>query len=445
MNAAGPRASGEGLRSGGDDLVVGDVAQMLTDIPAMTEGISELTVTVAPEHVLQRLAYLCAGSDGLGEDGVGFGDIEREHDRSSPDGRRRQDAHLGELVGNVQEGVSETQLHGHQPAVGSRDPLDLLGSESLAVERRGAVRALDDDVRGDGHATTVRMPRAQVLDVLAVSIVFMASERVRMWRAAGEDRVLLMAGQTVRYAIEPRGEFVFGIVTGQPMRARRGHERRLVRPGQLVAWDPSGAHAGTAVGRKPWTSRLMVVEVADLHALANDSEADLLVDIAFPDPVISDPGLADRFLRLHTALEGGTTRLEREERLAEWLRALIERSSSVRGQRPSRTPRDDRALRLAFEYLADQPERNVGLDELAAAAGIGKFRLVRLFRERTGLPPHALQVAQRIRVARRRLEAGESIADTAAATGFADQSHLHRHFQRSLGLTPREYQRRLRT
>jgi transcriptional regulator GlxA family with amidase domain len=107
------------------------------------------------------------------------------------------------------------------------------------------------------------------------------------------------------------------------------------------------------------------------------------------------------------------------------------------------TPRDDRALRVASEYLADRPERNVGLDELAAVAGIGKFRLVRLFRERTGLPPHALQVAHRVRAARRLLEAGETIAATATATGFADQSHLHRHFQRTLGVTPGEYQRRL--
>jgi transcriptional regulator GlxA family with amidase domain len=108
------------------------------------------------------------------------------------------------------------------------------------------------------------------------------------------------------------------------------------------------------------------------------------------------------------------------------------------------TPRDDRALRRALELLADHPERNVSLDDLAAAAGIGKFRLVRLFRDRTGLPPHALQIAHRIRVARRLLEAGDGIAATAYATGFADQSHLHRHFHRSLGMTPAMYQRRFR-
>src|SRR3954468_6915593 len=35
-----------------------------------------------------------------------------------------------------------------------------------------------------------------------------------------------------QYAIEPRGEYVFGTVAGQAMRARRGRETHLVRPGQ---------------------------------------------------------------------------------------------------------------------------------------------------------------------------------------------------------------------
>jgi AraC-like DNA-binding protein len=273
----------------------------------------------------------------------------------------------------------------------------------------------------------------------------MATEQVRMWRPADEDRVLLIAGQTSHYAIEPRGEYVFGVVTGQPMRSRRGRERRIVQPGQLVAWDPSSAHAGTAVDARPWTARLMVVEVAGLAQIAGDDDVSVLADVAFPEPVIPDPGLAGDFLALHAALETPATRLERDERLAEWLRALIERSPAARPQRSPLSPRDDKALRLAQDYLADQPERNISLDDLATAAGIGKFRLIRLIRERTGLPPHALQLAHRVRSARRMLEAGQTITEAAIAAGFADQSHLHRHFQRSLGVTPAEYQRRFAT
>jgi AraC-like DNA-binding protein len=242
----------------------------------------------------------------------------------------------------------------------------------------------------------------------------MATEPVRMWRAPGGERVLLMASRTTQYAMEPRGEYVFGIVGEQPMRSRRGRERRLVRPGQLVAWDPSHAHAGSAVDERPWKSRLVVIEVADLAALADDPESDPLGDIRFPDPVLSDTALAAGFLRLHATLESPSTRLEQDERLAQWLRVLIDRSSAVRSARPAITAGDEGALGLAFAYLADQPERNIGLDELATAAGIGKFRLIRLFRERTGLPPHALQIAHRIR-ARRMLEVGATIAQTAAA------------------------------
>src|SRR3954463_5024985 len=175
----------------------------------------------------------------------------------------------------------------------------------------------------------------------------MSNEQVRMWRPQHEDRALLIAGKTTRYAIEPRGEYVFGIVAQQPMRARRGRERHLVRPGQLVAWDPSGAHAGAAVDGRPWSSRLMIVEVGDLAALAGDEESELLVDVAFANPVLSDPELTRSFLRLHTSLETSVTRLERDQRLTHWLCALIEGFSTARSSRSPLNPRDDRAFRLA--------------------------------------------------------------------------------------------------
>ena len=260
-----------------------------------------------------------------------------------------------------------------------------------------------------------------------------------MWRAAG---VLCMAGHTDRYAVAPRGEYVFGTIAAAPMLSRRGRQRRLVPPGSLLAWDPSQAHAGTAVDG-PWTSQLIIIETADLARLANDPESAPLTDLAFPEPILSDPGLIGGFLRMHTVLAAPTTRLESDQRLGEWLRAVGERFSAPGAARAPLTPRDDRALRLACDYLAAHYSRNVGLDELAAAADIGKFRLVRLFRECTGLPPHTLLIAHRIQRARQLIEKGTPIAAVAAATGFADQSHLHRHFRRTLGVSPGEYQRRI--
>ena len=262
-----------------------------------------------------------------------------------------------------------------------------------------------------------------------------------MWRPPDDERLLLMSGRTTRYAVDPRGEYVVGVVADAPMRSRRGREQRLVAPGALVAWDPSQAHDGAAVDGRPWRARLVVVETDHLAALAGDEDTGL-AGLAFGDPVITDARLAAGFVRWHAALEGASTRLERDELLAAWLTRLLAHSSVRRPVLRPRRERDDRALRLTREYLAERAGHNVGLEELAAAAGVGRFRLIRLVRDRTGLAPHALQISRRIRTARRLLETGHTVAEAAAETGFADQSHLHRHFHRSLGITPGEYRRR---
>lgn len=281
------------------------------------------------------------------------------------------------------------------------------------------------------------------MDILVTSLGTVISEDVRIWRPVDDSRVLAMAGRTVGYAVDPRDEYVLGVIADQVMHARRGRERRLARPGQILAWDPSGAHSGSAVEGRPWFARLIVVGSADLAALVGDRPASLPSDISFPEPIVSDPALACAFLRLHADLELPTTRLERDEQLAQWLQQLVARWSSTRPPAPRTDARDDRALRLACDFLGDHAERNVSLDELSAVTGVDKFRLLRLFHDRIGLPPHALQTAHRVRRARRLLEAGESITATATATGFFDQSHLHREFRRSLGVTPGEYQRHL--
>lgn len=71
-------------------------------------------------------------------------------------------------------------------------------------------------------------------------------------------------------------------------------------------------------------------------------------------------------------------------------------------------------------------------------------RIVHLFRAGLSLPPHKYQLAQRLKLARRLLERGCGIAETAARTGFFDQSHFHRHFRRGFGLSPRAYQNLVR-
>ena len=78
---------------------------------------------------------------------------------------------------------------------------------------------------------------------------------------------------------------------------------------------------------------------------------------------------------------------------------------------------------------------------MAAVAGLSPYHFIRVFGRHTGLPPYAYLIQVRIRRARVLLEEGQTVAAAACAVGFADQSHLTRHFKRLTGIAPGKYRR----
>jgi transcriptional regulator GlxA family with amidase domain len=179
---------------------------------------------------------------------------------------------------------------------------------------------------------------------------------------------------------------------------------------------------------------VLVLEPAAIADQLDDLDlAPRAIDI--PQPIAD----ADRFVALHRALEDrNSSRLAHETLLTEYMTQLLDPRSSAQ----SRTRAlHDRGLLRACDLLIANPARNVSLDELARAAGIPRFRILRLFRAAFGAPPHRFQLAQRIRQARQLLERGVTPSAVAAATGFVDQAHMHRHFARTLGITPARYSR----
>jgi AraC-like DNA-binding protein len=264
---------------------------------------------------------------------------------------------------------------------------------------------------------------------------------VRVWRADAGSGAICMHGTTASYAVDPAGEYVIGMVLAGGMEVRRGAERHRFAPGDLCAWDPSARHAGRPWRSPSWEARLIVLELPAVEDLVRDPEG-AGGDVAFAAPRVRDRGLGRRFLELHAALERPAWQLERETLLQEWMCAL---AGGAPVPAAPRAARRDPALRRACELLGADLARNVTLTEVAAAAGTSRHRLTRLFRAAYGLPPHRFQLAQRVRAARRLLERGATPAEAAQQTGFFDQSHLHRHFTRTLGITPGAYAGALRS
>lgn len=248
-----------------------------------------------------------------------------------------------------------------------------------------------------------------------------------------------MDGVVSSHAAEPRGEYMVGVIGGRPMRLLRGGSADVLGPGALAVLDPSRAHRGAPAAGGAWHCLLLIMELPEVAVLADDPDCGRPGPLLFSQPVLRDPDLARQFVALHRQLAEPGSRLERQGALADWWNDAAR--WSTRGPGANRkTPKVGTAgLRRALALIADDPAADVSLADLAAAAGLSQYLLVKAFRERYGMPPHAFQVAQRVNRARRLLEAGVPTGEAAAMAGFFDQSHLHRHFRRRMGLTPRQY------
>ena len=108
----------------------------------------------------------------------------------------------------------------------------------------------------------------------------------------------------------------------------------------------------------------------------------------------------------------------------------------------SRSGAQPRAVSDALAFIHENYARELSLTDIAEAAHLSPFHLTRLFKQSLGVSPHQYLIQLRVNSARWLLSAGSgerSLAEVASAVGFADQSHLTRHFKRLTGQTPGQF------
>ena len=205
----------------------------------------------------------------------------------------------------------------------------------------------------------------------------------------------------------------------------------LVPPGIPGYWRVSGRfhHMHIYLGRDLFSG------IAEKALDSDDNKIELREQLQGSDRLIHSIGMA----LLDDLKTGGiASRLYRESLIHTLIVHLIH-DHCVFPQNPIRVPGrlSRQELGRIVEYIQDSLSQDLSLAELASIVNLSPYHLVRLFKHTTGQTLHQYVIIQRVQAAQRLILEGKlPIAEIALRVGFADQSHLTRHFKELLGVSP---------
>jgi AraC family transcriptional regulator len=272
--------------------------------------------------------------------------------------------------------------------------------------------------------------------------------------AAQWDNILLaydyylLPGQIPEISVKQHGIGIF-IDMPEPTQAERaidGETRcEQILQGDVVivpanTWHRTRWNTGGGaifLGLEPKTFAYMVDETIERDGM------ELIPHFATPDPLIHQIGVA-----LKRALQSTeyTSCLYAETMTTALIVHLLQYYCSQKVTLPTYTGGLSKAkLQRVIDYIHDHLDRDLSLNELAAIVQLSPHYFSQLFKQSTNTTPHQYVIRCRINRAKDLLTQGKlTIPDVAKIVGFVDQSHLHRHFKRLIGMTPKAFLQHIR-
>ena len=207
-------------------------------------------------------------------------------------------------------------------------------------------------------------------------------------------------------------------------------------PGDTLVLHPDEPHDGQAGSADGFHYRMIYVEPAALQRVLGGRPLPFV-----PGGISNDPRLFAATGALLRDLDHPIEALEFDDALFDLAHALDAAAGGAAAA--ARRGADYRAAERARGHLHDDPARPVTLAALEAISGRDRWALSRDFRLLFGTSPYRYLVMRRLDLVKAALRSGATPAQAAQEAGFADQSHMTRHFTRSVGIAPARWRRAL--
>lgn len=199
----------------------------------------------------------------------------------------------------------------------------------------------------------------------------------------------------------------------------------------------------------PFHSVHFYLPTGALHALADEAETDRVEELRYSPAVpFTDPmlrGMAEALLPAFSQPQHVSRLLMDHAMLAVGHHIAC----TYGGMRPFRVAAKGGLTALqerrAKEFLAANLTGDLALADVARQCGLSASQFSKAFRKSAGMPPHRWLIQQRIARAKSLLRRGDlTLAETAFACGFSNQSHFTHAFTSWTGFSPAAWRRAVR-
>ncbi|WP_447884728.1 AraC family transcriptional regulator [Serratia fonticola] len=241
-------------------------------------------------------------------------------------------------------------------------------------------------------------------------------------------------GRKLCYALHSHEFFCIGTITAGTSTYVNGEQHLQVKTGDVVIINPQQAHGCNPIGDQRWAYTMFYIDQHWLATLQQDPTAGF---IPFKQIISQDKALFSGLNQLYGVLTDPLCcHLEKQIALVDYFSNLPQLLGESPISQQDMTPK----LEMAAAFIRTHCTQSLTLEAICQASGLSPSYLIRAFKKRYGMTPHAYLVNQRVQHGQRLLKQGFSIAAAANESGFADQAHFQRTFKQLLAATPGQYQ-----
>jgi AraC-like DNA-binding protein len=199
-------------------------------------------------------------------------------------------------------------------------------------------------------------------------------------------------------------------------------------PGQCHILHPDETHDGGAANDAGFGYRIIYVDPALVQAALGGQPLPFVAN-----PVVDRSDLPEECTADVWDIETELDDIARTDIVVAVARLLLVAASHGTTKSPPLAL--DRLSRVRDAIAASPTERHT-TDALEHLCGLDRWTLARQFRAAFGTSPSRFRTMRQLDCVRRLLKSGASLAEASIDAGFADQSHMSRHFKKAYGLTP---------